>query len=143
MNTGIETETTSAHSSDAPSFKTTLLTRRLCLYWTLPALLALSLISCASAVENATDVSQPNKALTLQQQRERILQSTWVGKRYDALLEGFGEPKLHMDILGYRPLKTSLAVYGVVDPTSQCIDAFTMVQLEDTGEWVVADYFCR
>ena len=62
---------------------------------------------------------------------------------YDALLEAFGEPKLHLNILGYRPLKTSLAVYGVLDQSSKCVDAFTMVKLEDTGEWVVADYFCR
>jgi len=48
-----------------------------------------------------------------------------------------------LNILGYRPLKTSLAVYGVLDQSSKCVDAFTMVKLEDTGEWVVADYFCR
>lgn len=84
-----------------------------------------------------------NTNLTLRQQRELILQSLWVGKRYDALREGFGEPKLQMNILGYRPLKTSLAVYGVLDRPSECIDAFTVVQLKDTGEWVVADYFCR
>lgn len=113
------------------------------MYRTVPALLALSLIGCASAVKQTTDVRQSNQALTLQQQRERVIQSTWVGTRYDALREGFGEPKHHMNILGYLPLKTSLAVYGVVDQLSQCIDAFAVVQLEDTGDWVVADHFCR
>lgn len=110
------------------------------LQWVWQPLLALSLIGCASNVKQA---SESVKANTLQQQRERTFQSVWVGKRYDSLLEAFGEPKLHLNILGHRPLKTSLAVYGVLDQPSKCVDAFTMVKLEDTGEWVVADYFCR
>lgn len=106
-------------------------------------LLMLSLIGCASDMNQATESGKSHKAHAMQQQRERTFQSAWVGKRYDALLEAFGEPKLHLNILGYRPLKTSLAVYGVLDQSSKCVDAFTMVKLEDTGEWVVADYFCR
>lgn len=110
------------------------------LQWAWLPLLALSLVGCASDLKLA---SESGKGETLQQTRERTFQSAWVGKRYDALLEAFGEPKLHMNILGYRPLTTSLAVYGVLDQPSNCVDAFTMVKIEDTGEWMVADYFCR
>lgn len=113
------------------------------LKWVLLALLMLSLISCASEINQATESEKANEAQSRQQLRERTFQSAWVGKRYDSLLEAFGEPDLHLNILGQRPLKTSLVVYGVLDQSSQCVDAFTMVKLKDTGEWVVADYFCR
>ena len=110
------------------------------LHWVLQPLLVLSLISCATD-NKQTNASQETRSHQLR--RESTFQSAWVGKRYDSLLEAFGEPKVHLNILGYRPLKTSLAVYGVLDHSSNCVDAFTMVKLEDTGEWVVADYFCR
>lgn len=110
------------------------------LHWVLQPLLALSLISCAND-NKQTNASHETRSHQLR--RESTFQSAWVGKRYDTLLEAFGEPKIHLNILGYRPLKTSLAVYGVLDHSSNCVDAFTMVKLEDTGEWVVADYFCR
>lgn len=113
------------------------------LQWVWQSLLVLSLIGCASDVKQASESGERQKAQALQQEREHTFQSAWVGKPYDALLEAFGEPKLHLNILGYRPLKTSLAVYGVLDQSSKCVDAFTMVKIEDTGEWVVADYFCR
>lgn len=112
--------------------------------WVTRAVLpVLILAGCASDIDRASSSGLTRKAEALQQQRENSLQSAWVGKRYDSLLEAFGEPKLHMNILGYRPLKTSLAVYGVLDTSANCVDAFTMVKIEDTGEWVVADYFCR
>ena len=114
-----------------------------CWKWALQPLLIMTLIGCASDGRQATEVGQSNVTSTLQQHRERAIQAAWVGKRYDSLHEAFGEPKLQMNILGYRPLKTSLAVYGMLDQSSKCVDAFTMVKLEDTGEWVVADYFCR
>jgi hypothetical protein len=112
--------------------------------WVLGVFLpVLMLVGCANDIERASASGLTRKEAALQQQRENSLQSAWVGKRYDSLLEAFGEPKLHMNILGYRPLKTSLAVYGVLDTSANCVDAFTMVKIEDTGEWVVADYFCR
>jgi hypothetical protein len=114
------------------------------LQWVLGVFLpVLMLVGCANDIERPSPSGLTRKAAALQQQRENSLQSAWVGKRYDSLLEAFGEPKLHMNILGYRPLKTSLAVYGVLDTSANCVDAFTMVKIEDTGEWVVADYFCR
>ena len=114
-----------------------------CMQWAIKSLLVLMLVGCASDNERNAKSALARNAQALQLQRENSLQSAWVGKRYDSLLEAFGEPKLHMNILGYRPLKTSLAVYGVLDASANCVDAFTMVKIEDTGEWVVADYFCR
>ena len=82
-------------------------------------------------------------AIALQSQRENSLQSTWRGRPYEALVEIYGEPKMTMNVPGYRPLKTSLLVYGMVDQAANCFDAFTMVKHEQTGHWTVADYFCR
>lgn len=113
------------------------------LQWALQSVLVLLLVGCASGIQRDSQSDLARKAEAVQQQRENSLQSAWVGKRYDSLLKAFGEPKLHMNILGYRPLKTSLAVYGVLDASANCVDAFTMVKIEDTGEWMVADYFCR
>lgn len=75
--------------------------------------------------------------------RERELQTTWRGKPYTALVEAYGAPNMIMNVPGFRPLKTSVAVYGVRDAKSRCIDAFTVVKHGVTGEWTVADYFCR
>ena len=93
----------------------------------------------------AAPIAAPSRfaAIALQSQRENSLQSTWRGRPYEALVEIYGEPKMTMNIVGYRPLKTSLAVYGVVDQAANCVDAFTMVKHEQTGHWTVADYFCR
>lgn len=76
-------------------------------------------------------------------QREVKLNALWRGKSYDALLSAFGEPKVMMNILGYRPLKTSLVLYDVVDEKLSCVDTFTMVKDESSGKWSVADYYCR
>jgi hypothetical protein len=76
-------------------------------------------------------------------QRENTLQTTWRGRPYNALLEAYGSPKMIMNVPGYRPLKTSVVVYGVVDKVTQCIDAFTVVVHGINGEWTVSDYFCR
>ncbi|HJV53158.1 MAG TPA: hypothetical protein VJ652_16945 [Noviherbaspirillum sp.] len=78
----------------------------------------------------------------LQARREQSLQSNWRGKPYNALLENFGSPKMLMNVPGERALPTSVAVYGVMDKQSQCIDAFTLVVVH-SGEVVIADYFCR
>lgn len=75
--------------------------------------------------------------------RERELQTAWRGKPYTALVAAYGEPTLLMNVPSYRPLKTSIVVYGVRDDTSRCIDAFTVVKHGITGEWTVDDYFCR
>lgn len=76
-------------------------------------------------------------------QRESALQTTWRGRSYNALLEAYGSPRIVMNVPGYRPLKTSVVVYGVVDNATQCIDAFTVVVHGNNGELTVADYFCR
>lgn len=84
-----------------------------------------------------------NPHVVLERQRERDLQVQWRGKSYRDLIETYGAPKLVMNVPGFRPLKTSVAVYGVRDRDSHCIDAFTVVKHGTTGEWIVSDYFCR
>ncbi len=75
--------------------------------------------------------------------RESELRRAWEGQPYDALLAAYGTPKLVMNVPGNRPLKTSVAVYGVNDEISQCIDAFSFIEHDQTKQLTVADYFCR
>jgi hypothetical protein len=82
-------------------------------------------------------------AVDLLLQRETELRSKWRGRPYPALVSAYGPPNLFMDVPGRRALKTSVAVYGVRSASVRCIDAFTIVVLEKTGEIIVADYFCR
>jgi hypothetical protein len=75
--------------------------------------------------------------------REQRLQATWRGRSYHSLLQKYGTPKMVMTVPGYRPLQTSVIVFGVIDRASDCIDAFTVVTEKPTGDMTVADYFCR
>lgn len=117
-----------------------------CLRFGLGPAFALVIAGCATDNNVTADAkAAPSRfaAIALQSQRENSLQSTWRGRPYEALVEIYGEPKMTMNIVGYRPLKTSLVVYGVVDQDANCVDAFTMVKHEQTEQWTVADYFCR
>jgi len=110
----------------------------------LPFMLGAALAGCITPPperngEQAADKPTQNHERT----RERELQSSWRGKTYRDLLEAFGQPRVVMTVPGYRPLRTSVAVFGVRDQASRCIDAFTVVKHGTTGEWIVADYFCR
>jgi hypothetical protein len=78
----------------------------------------------------------------LQVQREKGFQQLWRGRPFKDLIANFGTPKMMMDVPGNRPLKTIVAVYGIRDKASNCIDAFTLV-LVRRDELEVADYFCR
>jgi hypothetical protein len=79
-------------------------------------------------------------------ERELSLKSAWNGRSYSALVATYGPPQLIMGIPGNRP-NEAIAVYGVRDNTSRCIDAFTLVRDEDrsrtTNEPTVTNYFCR
>lgn len=75
--------------------------------------------------------------------RENRLQSLWKGRPYNALLEAYGSPNMVMSLPGYRPLKTSVVVFGVIDKSSDCIDAFTIESHGQSGEMTVSDYYCR
>jgi hypothetical protein len=77
-----------------------------------------------------------------QDQREAALGSLWRGKSHDLLLKSLGPPRMAMTIPGEGPVPTLVLVYRVND-AAQCIDAFTMVKNVATGQWSVADYFCR
>lgn len=89
------------------------------------------------------DQREERFAADLLLQREKVLRSTWRGRPYPALVSAYGPPDLFMDVPGRRALETSVAVYGVKSDSIHCIDAFTIVVLENTGEVMVADYFCR
>ena len=109
----------------------------------LPLLSAIMLGGCAIAPPDNTLSGAAEPVRATPKTRERELQTTWRGKPYTALVAAYGEPKLLMNVPGYRPLKTSVAVYGIRDDATRCIDAFTVVKHGITGEWTVADYFCR
>jgi hypothetical protein len=111
----------------------------------LPLLSAVMLGGCAVTPSDYSTAPETfdNSRIRLVKVRERELQTTWRGKPYTALVEAYGAPAIVMNVPGFRPLKTSVAVYGVRDDSSRCIDAFTVVKHGITGEWTVADYFCR
>lgn len=118
--------------------------RQRILRWGLGCAFALLLGACAhSGAELTEEQASRLAAQVLQSQRENQLKSAWGGRPYNALLESFGAPILTMNVLGYRPQKTSLVVYGMLDSNANCVDSFTMVKDEQSGEWTVADYFCR
>jgi hypothetical protein len=75
--------------------------------------------------------------------RENRLQAMWKGRPYNALLETYGSPKLVMSLPGYRQMKTSVVVFGVVDKGSDCVDSFTIESHAQSGEMMVSDYYCR
>lgn len=83
------------------------------------------------------------KYLAMQTERETTFNALWQGKPYEELCQQLGEPALTMNVLGARSLRTSLVVYPDTINEALCTDAFTMVKLESSGQWVVADYFCR
>jgi hypothetical protein len=72
-------------------------------------------------------------------QREISMKSSWNGRPYQELVQAYGAPRLIMNIPG-RSSRFSAVVYERLDPTTDCIDAFTVAQ----GDMpVVNDYFCR
>lgn len=72
-------------------------------------------------------------------QREKVMKSTWVGHPYEDLVQVFGAPRMIMTIPA-RAWNHSVMVYEGLDTTSDCIDAFTVVNNDLP---VVNDYFCR
>jgi hypothetical protein len=72
-------------------------------------------------------------------QRERSMRSSWSGRPYQELVQAYGAPRLVMNIPA-RPARFSVVVYERLDTTTDCIDAFTVVQ---DNLPVVNDYFCR
>jgi hypothetical protein len=107
---------------------------------------ALLLAGCAGSggMSEKTNAAARHAAeVARQTQHERTLNAAWQGKPYDALRQHFGDPPLLMNVIGARPLRTSLVVYTENINEAHCIDAFTMVKIESSGQWLVADYFCR
>ena len=111
----------------------------------LGTILALAVGACAS--DRGTDAKQAQAAKAKQSnvaatKREAELNAAWRGHRYEELLEQFGEPVSKMNMIGQRSAMTTLVLFGV-DAKTKCVDAFTMNRDEKTGQWSVADYFCR
>lgn len=102
-----------------------------------------SLLNACSLFSDSTKSAEYSASRkVLQARREQNFQSNWRGKSYNALLENFGAPQMLMNVPGKRALPTAVAVYGVMDNLSQCIDAFTLVSVHE-GKVIIADYFCR
>lgn len=101
----------------------------------------LLLDGCASTSPEETNAQ--NGGLEPRMQREHRLQSTWRGRSYHALVAAYGTPKMVMGLPSYRPMETSVVVYGVIDRASECIDAFTVVADKPDGDLTISDYFCR
>ena len=81
--------------------------------------------------------------IALEKKREHELQRIWRGQSFHTLLQTYGRPMMIMNVPGYRPVRTSVVVYGVQDPPSKCVDAFTVVVHGSDNQETVADYFCR
>ncbi|QDZ27197.1 hypothetical protein [Noviherbaspirillum sp. UKPF54] len=114
-----------------------------CSFRLLACLAGASLLDACSLFPASTEPADyGHRKQVLQARREQNFQSIWRGKPYNALLESFGAPQLLMNVPGQRALPTSVAVYGIMDNLSQCVDAFTLVVVHE-GEVVIADYFCR
>lgn len=106
------------------------------------------LLASGCATDRGSDLKQTadRKALAAERsagvKREAELNAAWRGHRYEELLASFGEPVSKINMIGQRPLPTTLVMFGV-DAKTRCVDAFTMVKNDKTGQWSVEDYFCR
>lgn len=107
---------------------------------------ALLLAACATnGTESAGARADTNRraAVALQSKREAALQPTWRGQPYEALHDARGPPTMMLKVPGGRPWVTLVAVYGTPDEVSGCVDAYTLVLRPSTGQWTIANYFCR
>lgn len=100
------------------------------------------LLGGCAALEDKEEADKRTE-VGMRHSREDQLQSRWRGRSYHALLQAYGAPKMVMSVPGYRPLNTSVIVFGVIDRKTNCIDAFTVVSDNQNGDMTVADYFCR
>lgn len=104
-------------------------------------LLIFLLDGCATSTSD--DVIEASVSLEPRGKREQRLQALWKGRPYNALLETYGAPKMTMSLPGYRPMTSSVVVFGVIDKASDCVDAFTIESNGQSGEMMVSDYYCR
>lgn len=79
-------------------------------------------------------------------QRERLLRLEWVNQPYHSLIAAVGPPTILMRIPGDRT-DEMVAVFGVRDKVSGCIDAFVVfngyMRTEINNNSMVTKYFCR
>jgi hypothetical protein len=104
---------------------------------------ALLLTGCAGSPKH------PREQFVARQQtieRESVLQTTWEGQPYGVLVDTYGPPLYVMNIPGDRP-DEMIAVYGIRDNISRCIDAFTVFHANERNkarnDSTVTSYFCR
>ncbi len=104
---------------------------------------ALLLGGCASSIRG-----QREEMITAypRTQRERLLQLEWVNQPYRSLIAAAGPPTILMRIPGDRT-NEMVAVFGVRDKVSGCIDAFVVfngyMRTEINNDSMVTKYFCR
>lgn len=104
---------------------------------------AILLTGCAGSLKHSREkFAAPQRSI----ERESALQSTWKGQPYSILVATYGPPLYVMNIPGDRPNET-VAVYGVRDNVSRCIDAFTLFHGNERtnaqNDPTVTSYFCR
>lgn len=102
-----------------------------------------SLLLDGCALPLAEETAEKPVAVEPRTIRENRLQAMWKGRPYNALLETYGSPKMVMSLPGYRTMKTSVVVFGVIDKSSDCVDSFTIESHSQSGEMMVSDYYCR
>lgn len=98
---------------------------------------ALLLTACAGLSVKQRD--SPRAGSYSRDHRERAMKSSWSGRPYKDLVQAYGAPRLVMNIPA-RPARFSVVVYERLDTTSDCIDAFTLM---NDSTPVIDDYFCR
>lgn len=114
------------------------------LLWAAVSTLAMCGCAATGGYASLSGSAPQRTARTGQQaQREAALGARWKGQSHEALVKSLGPPGLVMTVPGERPLPTLVLMYGVQDPAAACVDAFTVVRNKDSGQWSVADYFCR
>lgn len=112
----------------------------------MPAMLAALLLLSACAAPPAPKHHHADARVLLAKaraQREHVMQETWRGQTYHALLAQYGPPSFVMSHPARRDPGSDIVIYGVRDALTNCIDAFTLIVPKPSHEQMVADYFCR
>lgn len=104
---------------------------------------AFILTGCAAQPEASVREEGPRQRINPRVHREHVMQTAWRGRPYHSLLDKLGPPRAIMAHPGLRAERGEIVLYGVRDPGSNCIDAFTVVAPGSSPDRIVADYFCR
>lgn len=91
-------------------------------------------------IGSSSQLEASAKELKMKEKRVNALNSKWSQQPFSAVVEAFGQPRMIMTM----PTGSggTIAVFGLSDKDSQCIDAFSLQHKEGEGT-VVVEYFCR